>query len=65
MPSGTYIPYWATLDVTVCFLSFSPVATYYIPQKETNWDANASYRAGGEHHVSYLFFLPPLRSHDF
>jgi hypothetical protein len=27
VPSGVYVPYWATLDVAVCFLSFSSMAT--------------------------------------
>jgi hypothetical protein len=59
VPPGTYVPHWAILDVTVCLkFFFKQHHNNNTLQNENYWNADESYAAGSEHHLSYVLFPP-------
>ena len=60
VPSGTRVPHWALLDVTVrCYVMFDGwECSHSTFQAENNWNSNKSYSVGGGNPLTCRFFFP-------
>lgn len=58
IPSGTRVPQWALLDVTVrCYVFFFDGNVFTAFQTSNNWNSNQSITVGGENFLFFRFFL--------
>ena len=58
IPSGTRVPQWALLDVTVrCYVFFLDGNVFTAFQTSNNWNSNQSITVGGENFLFFRFFL--------